>query len=125
MANILIIDDEPDLRAVMRTFLEDAGHEVADAVNGRKGLEKILDGKFDVVVSDIIMPEQGGVELTMEASMKKPSLRWVLISGRVPVTAPPVQSLIRRFGITTILEKPFTRRQLLDAVESALNEHAR
>ena len=61
MSRILIIDDEPVLRLTLRYFLEQAGHEIWDAENGRVGVEICRSAHPDLVVTDIMMPEQEGV----------------------------------------------------------------
>lgn len=63
MATVLIVDDEADLRFVLRFALEDAGHAVVEASNGRAALEQIADAPPDVIVTDLMMPVMTGSEL--------------------------------------------------------------
>jgi DNA-binding NtrC family response regulator len=121
MATILIIDDESDLREIMRTFLEDEGHNVLEAENGLAGAECLNQKNVDLVVTDIVMPKQGGVEMMMSLYQQFPELKWMFISGKVPVNAEPVQSIVDKFGVANILAKPFKKERFLTAVRTALS----
>ena len=66
MATILIIDDEAPIRALLRTTLEAAGHEVTEAANGRIGLELYRHRPTDLVITDILMPELNGLDMLLE-----------------------------------------------------------
>ena len=66
MARILVVDDEPDQRALLRRIFERAGHEVWDAGNGAAALEVVRESVPDLVVTDMMMPVMGGPELMME-----------------------------------------------------------
>jgi CheY-like chemotaxis protein len=63
MARILVVDDEPDLRFILRRCFERAGHEVVDAGDGAAALEAVRECSPDVVVTDVMMPVMSGVEL--------------------------------------------------------------
>lgn len=121
MANILIIDDESDLREIMRTFLEDEGHLVLEAENGLTGAERLNEQNVDLVVTDVVMPKQGGVEMMMSLYQQFPELKWMFISGKIPVNAQPVQSIVEKFGVASILVKPFKKTRFLTAVRTALS----
>jgi CheY-like chemotaxis protein len=62
MARILIIDDEADLRTTLRDILEAQGYEVIEANDGREGLQRSLLAPIDLVITDLLMPEQEGME---------------------------------------------------------------
>ena len=78
---VLVIDDDDALREVISGALEFQGYEVAQANNGRKGVD-LLDGTLvDLVITDIIMPEQEGVETTLEIRKRFPDLKIIAMSG--------------------------------------------
>ena len=66
MSRLLVADDEPAIRKVVRDAFEREGHEVVAAIDGREALEKFEEGLFDLVVTDLAMPNVGGLELVEE-----------------------------------------------------------
>ncbi len=84
MARILVIDDEYELRSMLRQMLEHAGHEVSEAVNGAVGIEIYERDAPDLIITDIIMPEKEGVETIIALRRADPALPIIAISG-VPV----------------------------------------
>jgi CheY-like chemotaxis protein len=105
-AYILVIDDEPLVAALMTDILGLEGYEVDTAKNGREGLEKIAARTYDVILSDLRMPELDGVGLYRELEQQHPHLlpRLAFVSG---TTEPPeYASFLERTG-ATVLGKPF------------------
>ncbi len=82
MANILVVDDEPMARQVMRLGLEREGHTVVDAEDGMDALVIISDTSVDVVVTDIYMPRMNGSELISIIRREYPNLKVIAVSGR-------------------------------------------
>ena len=66
MSRVLVADDEPAIRKVVRDALEREGHEVVAAIDGQEALERFEEGGFDLVVTDLAMPRMGGLELVQE-----------------------------------------------------------
>src|SRR5882672_5784856 len=118
MARILVIDDEPDMRALLEHTLKSAGHEVALAADGREGVERYLTNPADLVITDIYMPKQGGLETIIELRLRFPGTAIIALSGRA--TAGTMLSIAQRFGAVAVLEKPFVADELLSAVGKAL-----
>ena len=79
--SILVVDDEPLLRGFVQQMLERAGHRVASAEDGRKASEQMQQQPFDLVVTDLLMPERDGIELIDELRRQYPSVRIVAMSG--------------------------------------------
>jgi two-component system, chemotaxis family, chemotaxis protein CheY len=113
---VLVIDDEPALRQVIRRMLEPAGHEVVEAQNGRVGAQAFHAAPFDVVLTDIIMPEQEGMETISEMRKLNKSVRIVAMSGG-GIKDLDVLLLARRLGADATLTKPFRKDDLLACVE--------
>jgi CheY-like chemotaxis protein len=115
MSRILIVEDDPNLRVVIRMVLERAGYEVAEARHGGDALESIGVEMPDVVIADLMMPVMNGVELIdrIQASAATAALPIVLLSGLHvdPATA-------RRVGAVVL--KPFEPSDLLASIERAL-----
>ncbi len=122
MKQILVIDDDPQIRSLVKRRLEKDGYSVWEAVHGKEAL-KILDEKeIDLAIVDIIMPEKGGIETLMEFKNKHPRLKTVVISGKVDTEADSFTMLIKQFGSQTILTKPFELDKLVLTVEKLLDE---
>lgn len=117
---VLIIDDDGMVRATLRMVLEDAGYEVQEAENGRRGVELFRRSPPDVVITDIIMPEQEGIETIIELRKQSPSLPIIAISGGVHTGTLDVLAFARRLGADEILAKPFGPGEMVEAVERIL-----
>ena len=114
---ILVVDDEPEVLRFVAGVLERAEYEVAPADGARQALAIIADADpFDLVVSDVVMPEMCGPELVKEIRARSPSSAIMFISGCVPVGQLP-----RGFPY---LGKPFSPRDLLSAVGRVLSSSA-
>lgn len=120
MASILIIDDEDQIRRMMRTMLERAGYEVADAPNGKEGIEYCRKRLPDLVITDLIMPEKEGLETIIELRQEFPDLKIIAMSGGGRITADSYLGIARKFGAIRTFVKPIDRNDLLTAVEEAL-----
>ena len=121
MIPTLIIDDEELARFTIREMLEGAGYEVDEAENGRIGVDKQNATPFDMVITDIIMPEKEGVETIIDLKQRYPDLKIIAISGGGRTRNLDFLKLSERFGASKLLAKPFTEGQLLEAVEDLLN----
>ena len=120
MARILIIDDEELARFTIRDILETAGHEVVEAQNGNEGLAFQRAAPFDLVVTDIIMPEKEGVETIIELKQEFPDLGIVAISGGGRTRNLDFLQLAEQYGADRVLAKPFVEEDLLEAVFACL-----
>lgn len=120
MARILVVDDEELARFTMREILEGAGHEVEEAKNGAQGISLQRSRRFDVVVTDIIMPEKEGVQTIIELRQEFPSLPIIAISGGGRTRNLDFLKIAEQYGAKKILPKPFSEEELLSAVEGCL-----
>ncbi len=122
MARILIIDDEDELRSMLRRMLEQVGHEVTEAVNGTEGIQSYEQDRPDLIITDIIMPEKEGVETIIALRRADPDLPIIAISGGGRLEATDFLTMARKLGARRTLSKPFRRDQLLEAVDECLAE---
>ena len=120
MARILIIDDEEMVRMTLRQTLEKAGHEVREATNGREGVEMFQADPADLVITDIVMPEQEGVETIIKLRADYPDLKIIAVSGGGRIGATDYLEYAKQYGAAHVFEKPFDRKALVAAVESTL-----
>ena len=109
MARILLIDDDDAYLAMLRTSLEERGHLIVAASEGNAGITNFRSRKFDLVITDILMPKKDGVETIIELRRIDPSVRIIAISGGGHLV--PAQNCIqiaKSLGVHTALEKPFS-----------------
>jgi CheY-like chemotaxis protein len=120
MARILLIDDYPDIRLVVRLALCQVGHEVLEAGNGEEGLRLADGGGIDLVLCDLFMPEKDGLETIRELTRDHPGLPVVAMSGGGGDGRLDVLPVARHLGAVALLKKPFKTDALLAAVGAAL-----
>jgi DNA-binding NtrC family response regulator len=119
MASILVIDDEPELLASVSDALTRAGHGVLVASNPRQGLQLHRQHHPDVVITDVFMPDIGGLVVLLELA-RPGAARIIAMSGGGARGLVDVLEDAQAFGACCTLQKPFTRTQLLGAVDTAL-----
>lgn len=120
MSHILIIDDDEQIRSLLRQMLERAGHRVTDASNGNEGLERFRAVPADLVITDLIMPEKEGVETLVELRREFPSVPVIAISGGGRLGTRDYLPIARQLGARRTISKPFSRDEILEAVKSLL-----
>lgn len=109
---VLLVDDQPELRRLLRRSLMRAGHVVVEAPNGRVAVELAQQVRFDVVISDIGMPDMSGVELLAALRELDPELPVVLTSGW-PETPTSL-------GVFAYLEKPVSFEMVCTTAAQAI-----
>ena len=114
----LVIDDEQIVLDSVSKILTAENYEVAVSLSGREGLNWAIERPYDIVLTDIRMPDIGGMRVLMHIKRAKPSLPVVIITGYATVRS-AVQAM--KLGAADYLEKPFTPDQLLKVVASALD----
>lgn len=116
MAKVLIVDDEPRVRELMRRQLEQSGHELYEAEDADAALQLMSHTPCDVIFCDIQMPGRDGLWLTAELRRIYPMSAVVLATGVSSV--PPKISM--QAGVLAYLVKPFTRQALLTSLDTAV-----
>lgn len=116
MASILLVDDNTEFRKVLSVALKDAGHEVAEAADGQQALRMLAASAVDLVVADIVMPEQDGMELLTQLKKIRPALPIIAISGDSPRFTDLFLRTARKLGAANVLRKPFKVEELLAAI---------
>ncbi len=119
-ARILVIDDEANIRTMIKLALEHVGHKVETAGDGKEGLEKFGDGSgFDLVLLDQRMPGMTGLEVLTQIVKKDPGARLILITafGTIDLALEAMQA-----GASDFMRKPFTADTLRASVTTALNK---
>jgi len=117
----LVIDDEQIVLDSVSKILTDEDYEVDVSLSGREGLNQAIEKDYDIVLTDIRMPDIGGMRVLRDVKRAKPSLPVVIITGYASVKS-AVQAM--KLGAADYIEKPFTPDQLLKAVDAALDTAA-
>ncbi len=121
MTSILIIDDEVQIRTVLLKCLEYDGYQVVGAPNGKVGMELFRDEPFDLVVTDIVMPEREGIEIIMELRQYFPETKIIAISGGSLNLEPNnILYTAKKLGVHSALLKPFEIEEFLSTVKNVL-----
>jgi CheY-like chemotaxis protein len=116
MANILLVEDDAELRRALRLNLEGFGHTVAEAGDGREAMEVLRSVRADVVVTDLVMPGKEGLETIAELARDRPELPVVAMSGGGRIAPGGNLSVALRLGARRVLVKPFPVADLNQAV---------
>ena len=116
-STLLVIDDDPAVRGFLRQILAGAGYIVVEAGDGRSGMSKIEPHRVDLVITDLVMPEQEGLETLQRLRAERPNLPVIVISGAFGGS---YLKTARRLGATAALAKPIDPETLLRAVREAL-----
>jgi CheY-like chemotaxis protein len=124
MGTILLVDDNRLFRLTMRRILELDGHKVTEAENGLpvvKHLES-LKQHFDLMITDINMPEQDGIETIIQVRRGFPALKIIAISGRAHSGGMDLLRMAKQLGASEVLRKPFEPAALRRVVKACLGE---
>lgn len=121
MAKILIIDDEKIIRDKVGMILKEDGHEVFTAKDGIEGINIIKNDIIELVIMDVIMPKKGGIETLMELQNITKNMKIIIITGKVSQESDAFVNLVKNFGASVVINKPFKREILLDAIHKLLN----
>ena len=117
MANILLAEDDENMREFLASALRRAGHEVTAVGDGVKALYALADNPVDLLLADVVMPGLDGIELARRAAKSQPQLKVMFITGFAAVALKAREKT--PLG-TQILSKPFHLRELVDQVETML-----
>ena len=116
---VLLIEDDTSVRRIVRKMLERGRHEVIEAENGRVGLDRLRDGAFDLVITDIVMPEMDGLETLIELRKLYPTLTVIAMSGGGRTGNMDFLGSAEKLGASAVLHKPFTIDMLITAIASS------
>lgn len=117
MASILLVEDDIQLRSMLKIVLDRAGHEVQEAGNGKEALELYSTSPSDLIVTDLVMPDKEGLETILEFRRSYPNVKIIAMSGGGRTGAQNYLELAKKFGADHILTKPFSNKEILDGIQ--------
>ncbi len=119
-ARVLLVDDEPQIRSLLRSLLSRQGYEVTEAADGVEALSLCEQGSsFDLLLTDVIMPRMDGVQLSEKVAALLPAIRVLFMSGRCEVEK--VATQVTQFGFGFI-KKPFQIEEVSACIRLQLRE---
>jgi DNA-binding response OmpR family regulator len=122
MSQILIIDDDTQVRLLLRKLLDHEGYEVREASNGKAGMKLNRENPADLVITDLIMPEKEGLETIMELRKKFPEVKIIAISGGGRNGPEDYLPMAKELGAQLTFTKPFELKEMLAAVQKLLEQ---
>ncbi len=114
MAKILLAEDDESLRRFLASALAKAGHEVADFGDGLEAYDCLKAARFDLLLTDIVMPGLDGIELAKRAAEMDQALKIMFITGFAAVALHPSSNAPKR---AKVLSKPFHLREIVQEVD--------
>jgi len=121
MARILIIDDDDQVRKMLRLSLNAAGFDVVEAQDGKAAMKLFhQDPPVDLVITDLITPQKEGIETMIEFRRDFPKVPIIAISGGGLIDPNDYLVLAEKLGAQITLEKPFSRKDIIDAVNELI-----
>lgn len=124
MSRILVIDDDEQVRNMLHIMLQNEGYDAVAAPEGKAALELFRHAPFDVVITDIVMPEKEGLETIMALKQLYPAVRIIAISGGGRVNPGHYLDGARVLGAEFTFIKPVKLERLLSAVKTLLEQTA-
>ncbi len=120
MKRILVIDDDIHVLRVLHYVLVREGYEVIKASNGKEGMNLCRENPFDLIITDLVMPEKEGIEIIMKLREWFPYIKIIAISGGGYMTPGNYLYMAKGLGAQRTLAKPFGRDELVSAVKELL-----
>ena len=122
MPTILVVDDDPEIRSTLKKLLELSGHSVFTASSGVEAQQCLAKDDVDLMITDIVMPDQDGLENMKAAKLLKPELPIVAMSGGGRLKTENYLRLAKAVGADAVLEKPFDTKTLLQTIQEVLKQ---
>ena len=124
MSTVLIIDDDAQFNLMLKSALEIKGYEVETATNGKEGKTLYQNKKFDVIITDIIMPDVDGYEVILDLRRMGMSDRTIAVSGGGRTAADDYLVTAQHFDVAATFNKPIDLQALRDKVDEIIKKHS-
>lgn len=117
MKKILVVDDNLMMRRLIRNVFRDDRLDITEARNGLEGLQLVRENSFDLVITDIVMPEMEGLEFIIQLRKLEPKIKIIAISGGKPYFL----YIAKKLGIEAIFTKPLDHSEFVDTVKKVID----
>lgn len=118
---VLVIDDDEIVRHTVQQILQGENYDVVSAADGKKGMQLFRALQPDLVITDIIMPEQEGIETILQMRTEQPDAKIIAISGGARIGNADFLAIARKLGACDGLAKPFDPDDLVASVQKCMN----
>jgi DNA-binding NtrC family response regulator len=119
MAHILVVEDEVTFRTVISAALLEKGHSVVQAGDGRTALALLQSNDVDLIITDVLMPDQDGIDLILKLRAAANLVPVIAMTG-YPDVATIYSEVVKTLGARRVLMKPFRMEELLSSIEEVL-----
>lgn len=120
MSRILVIDDDEQIRWMLRQMLEHEGYEVVDAPDGKVAMILQQEEPADLIITDLLMPEKDGIETIREMRKGFPHVKIIAISGGGAIGPEEYLDLAEKLGSNHTFVKPVRRKEMLEVVRDLI-----
>ena len=120
MASILLVEDDGQLRTILKELLTRSGYEISEAPDGTRVCDMHQQQRFDLVITDVVMPDIDGLAVIMDLRRVDQNVRIIAMSGERQGRAGDYLRIAQKLGAQLTLVKPFSNQEFLDAVRLAL-----
>ncbi|MBY0586276.1 response regulator [bacterium] len=121
-ARLLVVEDQDDTRTLLVETLQEKGYEVFESSSGADVARLAAQQSFDLIITDILLPDKDGLEVILEIRKRDPKMRFLAISGGgQTLSAQDCLYSAQAFGAQMVLRKPFQNQTFLNAVETILS----
>ena len=122
MAHILLVEDEQLVSETLASAMVSSGHTVVTASNGVEGLKRFAEQAFDLVVTDIIMPDKEGIEMILDMRRRKPEAKIIAMSGGGRIGSVEFLTMAASVGAMATLKKPIHLAKFLSVLTDSLTQ---
>jgi len=113
---ILLVDDDINIRLLLRLTLEEEGYEAVEARDGEEALARFKESAFDLVIADMVMPHKDGITMLLEIRNMNPKVPFIAISGGAYLGSDHYLEIARLVGVEKTFPKPVDRKALVAAI---------
>lgn len=120
--SILIVDDEPEIREMLEMMLGKAGYDTETVANGEEAVNKCKMKCYDLLITDVVMPEKDGVATMLELRDLCPEVKIIAMSGGGVIPPETYLEVAAKLGASKTFTKPLDTRELLNAVRELIGK---
>ena len=122
MKTILVVDDAPMIRELLKSVLEAEGYSVIEAADGEEAVHLCRENSIDLSIIDIFLPKKGGLQVMGELIKEDSSHKFIAISGGEAFNPEAIVELAKVYDVVDTFTKPIDTRRLVDVVGKALKD---